>query len=102
MSIEWITYKSKKIIYINYVGLKSLEMSQLIKEATQSIVDSKSTEVLSLSNVTGCFFTSELMDLLKKQSAISLPLTKKAAVVGVTGLKSILLTAANAVSPKSR
>jgi hypothetical protein len=102
MSAEWILHKGKKIIYIDYVGLKPQEMSELVKEATKIIVASKSIEVLSLSNVTGCYFNSELMDLIKTQGAISLPLTKKAAVVGVTGLKNVLLTAANAVWPKSR
>jgi hypothetical protein len=57
MSAEWINYKDKKIIYINYMGLKPAEMSDLVKQATQMIVASKSNDVLSLSNVTDCFLT---------------------------------------------
>lgn len=102
MSAEWIEYKGKKMIYINYVGMDKAEMSDMVKKATQLILDAKSDEVLSLSNVTGCFFDKDLMDLIKAQGAISLPHCKKAAVVGVTGIKSVFLSAANAIWPKSR
>jgi hypothetical protein len=102
MSAEWIEYKGKRILYINYVGLKPVEMGELVKQATQMIVDAKSTKVLSLSNVTDCYFNTELLELIKKQGSISLPLTEKAAVVGVTGIKNVLLSAVNAIWPKSR
>ena len=102
MGVEWIQYKGKTIIYINYVGLQPAEMGELVKKATQAIVASKSDKILSLSNVTGCLFNKEILDIIKEQGAISLPLTEKAAVVGVTGIKNVFLTAVNAVMPKSR
>ncbi len=102
MSAEWIVYKGKKILYIDYTGLKQPEFIEQVKMATQIIVDTKSSDVLSLSNVTGCHFSKEQLEVIKQQGAISLPLTKKAAVVGVTGIQNVLLSAVNAVWPKSR
>jgi hypothetical protein len=102
MGAEWIEHKGKKILYIKYGGLKPEQMLDLILQATQMIVDAKSDQVLSLTDVTGCYVSKEFVELSKKQSKISLPLTKKAAIVGVTGLKKILLEAVNKFSPKSR
>jgi hypothetical protein len=102
MSANWIDYKGKKIIYIDYMGMNKDHMTEMIKKATQMILDAKSEEVLSLSNVTDCFFDKELLEVIKNQGAISLPHCKKAAVVGVTGIRSVLLSAANAFWPKAR
>ena len=74
----------------------------MVHKAAQMIVDSGKNDVLSLSDVTGCFFNNEIMEVLKEQSKISMPLTKKAAVVGITGIKKILLNAVNAVNANAR
>jgi hypothetical protein len=102
MSVEWIEHKGKKILYIRYTGLKPAEMLDQVRKATAMIVDSKSNDVLTLSDITDCYVGKDFMELMKEQGAISLPLTKKAAVVGVTGLKNVLLRASNAISPKPR
>ena len=102
MGAEWVVYKGKRILYIKYSGLKPQEMLDLIREATQIILDSKSNQILSLSDLTGCYTNQEFVDLSKKQGMISLPLTKKAAVVGITGLKKILFRAVNSVAPNPR
>lgn len=102
MGAEWIQHKGKKILLIKYGGLKPSEMLDLVYQATQMIVDAKSTEVLSLTDFRGCFANNEFVELSKKQGLISLPLTKKAAIVGVTGVKVVLLNAVNAFAPHPR
>lgn len=102
MSAQWIDHKGKKIIYISYAGLSPEKMLDQIREATKMIVDSGSNENLSLTDVTGCFVNDAFIELAKQEGAKSLPLTKKAAIVGITGVKRILLNAVNMVSPKSR
>ncbi|MBI9050865.1 MAG: hypothetical protein JEZ00_15700 [Anaerolineaceae bacterium] len=102
MSAEWIMYKGKKILYVNYGGLSPAEMLEQILSATKMIVDENSDQILSLSDVTDCFVNKEFTDLSKKQGAISLPLTKKAAIVGVTGIKNILLKGVNAFTNNPR
>ena len=102
MGAEWIQHKGKKILYVKYGGLKPQEMLELVIKATQMIVDAKSNEVLTLTDVTDCFVNNEFTELSKQQGKISLPLTKKAAIVGVTGVKNILLRGVNAFTPKPR
>lgn len=102
MGAEWIEHKGKQILYIKYAGLPPEAMLDLIRQATQMIVDAKTDEVLSLTDVSGCYLNQEFVNLSKEQSRISLPLTKKAAIVGVAGLKKILLNAVNKFSPKPR
>lgn len=102
MSATWIEHKGKRILLVKYGGLKPAEMLDLILTATQMLVAEKSNQVLSLSDVTDCYVNKEFTELSKKQGAISLPLTKKAAIVGVVGIKSILLKGVNAFSPKPR
>ena len=72
MGAQWIDYKGKKILYVQYTGLKAPEMLGLIKTASEMIVAAKSNQVLSLTDVTDCFVNQEFLDLSKKQSAITL------------------------------
>jgi hypothetical protein len=102
MGATWIEHKGKRVLWVKYGGLKPAEMLDLIRTATQMIVAEKSDQVLSLSDVTDCYVNKDFTELSKEQGAISLPLTKKAAIVGVSGLKSILLKGVNAFSPKPR
>jgi hypothetical protein len=102
MSIEWIEYKGKKILYIKYGDMDQSKMLDQIKEATKTIVSSGSSEILSLSDLTGCYINEAFLELTKSESKTSLPLTKKAAVVGIIGIKKLLLNAVNAFTIKAR
>ena len=102
MSIEWIDHKGKKILYIKYGGLSPAERLEQIKQATKMIVATNSDKNLSLSDMSDCYVDNDFIELAKEQGKISLPLTHKAAIVGVTGVKKILLNVVNALSPKAR
>jgi hypothetical protein len=102
MSIEWVEYKGKKILYIEYKNLSPEQMLNQIKEATKILVATNSKENLTLTDMTGSFVNDEFLELAKEQGKISLSVTKKAAIVGVTGIKKLLLNVVNTVSPLSR
>lgn len=102
MSAEWIDYKTKKILYIKYKDLTPEQMLVQIKEASKMLRESNSKENLSLTDMTGCFVNEEFLDLAKKEGKTSLTYTKKTAIVGVTGIKKLLLQTVNAISPLSR
>jgi len=102
MSAEWVIHKGKKILLISYRDLSPEQKLAQIREATQIIQASGSSENLTLTDVTDCFVDKEFIELAKQEGKKSLALTKKAAIVGVTGIKKILLDAVNKFSSKPR
>ena len=102
MSAEWITHKGKKILYINYSGLEINEQLNLIREATGILLESGSKENLTLTDVRDGKVTQKFIDFAKEMSKKSTPVTKKAAVVGVEGIRKVLLQAVNRFSGSAR
>ncbi|HEX3046719.1 MAG TPA: hypothetical protein VHY08_18335 [Bacillota bacterium] len=102
MGAEWIFHQGKKILYINYTGLSIPEQLDLIREATQILLDSASQENLTLTDVRGITVSSEFVDLAKEMGAKSGPVTKKAAILGVEGLKKVILYGVNKFSGNIR
>ena len=102
MGAEWISHKGKKLLYINFGKLSPSEMAALVKKAAAMIVASGSSQNLTLTDVNDAFVNNEFLAVAKEQSKISLPLTKKSAIVGVTGVKKILLQGVNAFTSKPR
>lgn len=102
MSIEWVDYKGKRILHIKYAGLSHDEMCEQIITATKTLVDTKSEENLVLTDMQDCFVDDKFIDLAKQQGKISLPFSKKSTIVGITGIKKLILKGVNAISPKSR
>ena len=102
MGAEWILHKGKKILYINYNGLNNQEQLDLIREATQLLLDSGSEENLTLSDIRGITISSEFVDLAKEMGQKSGQVTKKAAVIGIEGLKKFILYGVNKFSGNMR
>ncbi len=102
MGAEWIDFKNKKILYINYSKLSKDEMIDLITKSVRMIVDTKSNENLVLTDIRDAFVNEEFLNVAKEQGKISLPLSKKSAIVGITGIKKILLRTLNSFSPNPR
>lgn len=102
MSAEWINHKGKKILYINYGKLSLPEMIALVKKATAMLVASGSSQNLTLTDVRDAFVNNDFLAVAKEQSKVTLPLTKKTAIVGVTGVKKILLSGLNTFASKPR
>ena len=102
MGAQWISHKGKKILYVEYGKLSLPEMVALVKKAAAMIVASGSSQNLILTNMTDAFANNEFLAVAKEQSKLSLPLTKKNAIVGVTGVKKVLLSGINAFTSKPR
>ena len=102
MSIEWIDHKGKKILYINYSGLTKGEEIDQIEKATQILIDTKSKENLTLSDLRKALVDQDFVEKSKEKGKISKDYTKKAAVLGIDGVRKILLKAVNAFSGNPR
>jgi hypothetical protein len=102
MSIEWITHEGKKILYIKYSGLSYSEQLEQIERATQILVDTKTNDNLTLSDLTHSHINQDFVNLAKEKGKISAPFTKKAAVIGIEGVRKILLEVVNKISGNLR
>jgi len=102
MSIEWINHKGKKILYIDYAGLSSKEELEQIEKATKTLVETNDKNNLTLTNLVNAKVDQEFVDMSKVKGKISGQYTKKAAVVGVEGVRKVLLRAVNAFSGNPR
>lgn len=102
MGAEWITHKGNKILYIKYTGHTPDEQLELIKTATKMLLDTKVKDNLTLSDVKNIYVNKEFIALAKEKGKESGVVTKKAAIVGIKGLKKILLKAVNGISGNPR
>ena len=102
MSIEWIEHKGKKILYINYTGLSPKEELDQIEKATKMLVETNKKDNLTLSDLRGALVDQDFMESSKEHGKISRQYTKKAAVLGVEGIRKILLRAVNSFSGNPR
>jgi hypothetical protein len=102
MSIDWITHKGKMILYINYAGLAPEEELEQIRKATQTLVDTNNNSNLTLTDMRNALLNRNFVELAKEQGRISRHYTKKAAILGVDGIRKILLKAVNSFSGNPR
>ncbi len=97
MSISYVYHKGKKIMYVDYSHCKNVEeMLQVLDEVRKEY--EKTTETfVAVADFRGNFGSTEFMEKAKKLGKDLLDArTTKTAVLGVTGIKKILLNAYNA------
>jgi hypothetical protein len=94
MPINWIEYKGKEILFIDYRGV-GLEESLETLEQAEKIIMGRDEKVLLLVDTRDTFTSAEFMTRLKETGKRIEPFMEKQAIVGITGLKAILLDAYN-------
>lgn len=101
MAITWIAHRGLKILYSDYRGLTPEKMLAQLDE-TASVMSMVPGKVLTLSNFEGVPVGPDFMKKAKEMGkAIFEPRTQKAAIVGIDGLKGMLLKAYNAFTGAS-
>ena len=91
MAITWIEHNNKKILDIDLEKTTSTEkMIDTLIEAIDHIKGAGG-KVLCLINFEGTFFKKELMDVLKSRTKDVAPLQEKVAMLGITGIKKVLM-----------
>ena len=94
MSVSWIEYKGKEILFIDYRGLGLEESLETLDQAEEVIVGRKD-KILILVDTRDAYTSAEFMARLKESGKEIAPKMEKQAIVGITGLKAILLDAYN-------
>jgi hypothetical protein len=97
--IRWIIHKGKKILYADYKGLKTDEELIANLQLEAKFMKESPEKVLSLADYTGVEGNKRVMAELKRLGKEVLKeKTEKSAVLGVTGLKAVLLIAYNTIT----
>lgn len=98
MSHQYITHKSKEILFIDYSGCETKEEVFKILEESTGIIAQHAGGALVLVNFEGLSGSREIMQKVKEMSGKVDHKVAKRAVLGVTGLKKILLQGFNRVA----
>ena len=92
--VKWIEAKGKKILSMDYSGLKTTNELTEVLDAAIKETRPLPAGFLGLSNFADSSISSEFMDKINKAGKeVFLEKTDKAAVLGVTGVKSVLFQA---------
>ncbi len=93
MGYEWIEYKGKKILYVDYSACKTKDEMLAQLEVMADVFDKSGGNVLSLTNFEGNYGSKEFMERARELSEVFKRNRKKSAVLGIAGAKKILLQA---------
>ena len=99
LKVQKIKYKGKEIVYVHYVNLKEAQMIETLNQV-EDIILSDNKPHLQLVNISDAFATPRFMAAAKTFGKKTHHLTEKSAIVGISGVKALLLRSYNAVSGK--
>ncbi|MFN8255772.1 MAG: hypothetical protein U0W24_08805 [Bacteroidales bacterium] len=102
MSLSYINYKGKTILFVDYKGCKTASEMIGILEKVKELYEKSSTPFLALNDFTGTFGSSEFLNAASKHKELFDAKTIKTAVLGITGLKKVLLNGYNAFVKKKQ
>jgi hypothetical protein len=91
MPVEWINYKGCQILYCDYRNMKNDDelLENLKKEA--EIYEKTQSKILCLNDYRDAVLSKVFMDKITEVGKLNKGKTLKAAILGITGLKKILL-----------
>jgi hypothetical protein len=98
MGAKWIEVKGKRVMYGDYRGLtKTEDLIAVIQEEAK--LCSENTGVLFLDDFRDSFVTQDFMNIAKELgSKVFKDRTAKAAMLGITGAKKLLLSIYNRIT----
>jgi hypothetical protein len=96
--VQKIQYKDKEILYIDYHDLVGDDKMIATLNAAEHVILSDNEPHLQLVNFTNAFATPGYMAAAKKFGNKTQHLTSKSAIIGITGVKALLLKSYNFVS----
>ncbi|MFX1376947.1 MAG: hypothetical protein ACFFA0_14170 [Promethearchaeota archaeon] len=93
--MKWITYKRHEILLDDYSNIMPEQFAPLIERILNLTIQSGKKDILLIVDVTGSYANKEAVNAFNEAGKKSKSLIKKTAVVGITGLKKILLNVVN-------
>jgi hypothetical protein len=90
MKANFISHKSKRILYVDYRGLNTSEMLDQL-EYESNLILKEAEPVLYLANFENTVVASDFMNRANELGKKTEKKTAKSAVVGVSGMKKVLM-----------
>jgi hypothetical protein len=94
----WLNHKGKQILVNDYSGMNTSDLTFLIMENKRRYGKEIKSSILLLVDVTGSPFDSAVISAMQDIAKDIKPKIKKSAVIGVTGLKAVVLKTINRFS----
>ena len=96
--VKWINYKEKEILLDDYTGLQGEELVETIEVLTNHLMDSGKKEILLLIDLNNSYTNKEVVNAFTEAGKRVRPVVKRTAVLGITGVKKVLLNVVNKLS----
>ncbi|MBN1801952.1 MAG: hypothetical protein JW891_10625 [Candidatus Lokiarchaeota archaeon] len=95
---KWENYKGQQILICDYRNLRGKEYIAAIEENLSNARRSNRTDLLILTDIRDSVVDVEVSNKLKELAGDIKKITKKMAIVGLTGLKKLMLKFLNKVA----
>jgi hypothetical protein len=102
MSLSYITYKGKRILFVDYTQCKNTAEMINVLEIVKNEYEKSSNPFLAINDFTGTYGSNEFLNAASKHKELFDSKTIKTAVLGITGIKKILLNGYNAFVKKKQ
>lgn len=94
----FVTFKGKNILVNDYIGLNEQQIVIEIENILKRFLAGEVKDVLFLLDVTDAKYNTKVAEVFHKAAKVAKPYIRKSAVVGIDGIKSIILSAVNRFS----
>ena len=96
--MKWLTHKGKDILYEDYTNLTGEQIARLVPAITKITEEKDYKDILLLLDFTNSFANKEATNAFGESGKVSKDRLKKTAVLGITGVKKVLLNFVTRVS----
>src|SRR5438270_3521666 len=98
--VHFIEHGGKRVLFIDYSRCNGAMLKMVAQEGHKVISGEQPGSVLTLNDVTGTSFDHESVAALKSMVAANAPYVRRAAVIGISGLQSLIYDAVQAFSKR--
>src|SRR5262249_50689971 len=99
--LQFELHQGKRILVIDYSHCGVEQMKEMIGLTRTLMATQLPNSVLTLSDVTGAIFNTEVVEQLKEMTRHNASYVRKAALVGVTGLQALIYNVVQTFSKRN-
>ncbi|MFX0072863.1 MAG: hypothetical protein ACFFAO_17435 [Candidatus Hermodarchaeota archaeon] len=93
--MKWISHKGKDILFEDYTNVSYSKFPELIIAVKNITIENGYRDYLLLIDFTDSYADKNTMDVLLEAAKETKPFINKTAVLGITGIKKVLLNSIN-------